>query len=178
MDPFIGEIRMFAGNYAPKDWAFCNGQILPITQNTALFSLLGTVYGGNGTTTFALPNLQDRFPMNSGQGPGLTDRTLGEASGASNVTLTSTEMAAHGHAPAAVTAPGTQTSPVNAVWGGGVSGGKGGQDTFVYSTTASNTQMSNQALTPTGGNQPHANVQPYLAVSYIIALQGVFPSRP
>ena len=173
-DPFVGEIRMFGGNFAPRSWAFCNGQLLAISQNTALFSLLGTYYGGNGTTTFALPNLQDRFPLNAGQGPGLTDRALGEVGGETSVTLTVPEAPSHSHVPNAVL-PGSTPLPAGAVW----AGSSVREAPPLYApASAANTQMAQTAVGPSGGNQPHANVQPYLAVSYIIALQGVFPSRP
>jgi len=175
-DPFVGEIRMFAGNWntPPKDWAFCNGQTLPISSNTALYSLLGTMYGGDGTTNFGLPNLQDRFPINRGQGPGLSNYPQGGAGGATSVTLALAEMPGHGHAANAVAAVGSDASPANTIWAGEARRGGGGD----YAPVPISTQMSSQALVPAGGNQPHENTQPYLAVRYIIALYGVFPSRP
>lgn len=172
MDPFIGEIRIFAGNFAPYGWAFCNGQLLPIAQNTALFSLLGTTYGGDGKTNFALPNLQGRAPMHEGAGPGLTPRTLGEIGGDASVTLLTSEMPMHNHTISGCTSPGSQADPTNAVWG---TSGRGKAP--AYSTTG-DTDMNLQSLNSTGGSQPHNNRQPYLALSFIIAMQGIFPSRP
>jgi len=168
-NPFLGEIRMFGGNFAPARWALCNGQILPISQNTALFSLLGTQFGGNGTTTFALPNLQSRSPMHQGQGPGLSDRVMGEEAGTENVTLLSTMMPAHTHQVKAVGSAGTSTSPVGNSWASST--------TRPYSNQAPTTAMALGTLSPAGGNQPHDNLQPYLVITFIIALQGVFPAR-
>ncbi|MBN1204066.1 MAG: phage tail protein [Myxococcaceae bacterium] len=174
-EPFIGEIRMFGGNFAPKGWAFCNGQVLSIAQNTALFSLLGTTYGGNGQTTFALPNLQGRIPMHWGTGPGLTPRTLGESSGVESVTLISTQMPAHVHAIGVFDGAGDQPSP-----GGNVPAmflnQQTGQNENLYASTA-NAQLGLQGESTAGGSQPHENMQPYLCVSFIIALEGIFPSR-
>jgi microcystin-dependent protein len=171
-EPFIGEIRMFAGNFAPRGWAFCNGQILSIAQNTALFSLLGTTYGGDGRTTFALPNLQGRAPMHQGQGPGLTNRVLGETAGEENVTLLTTQMPVHTHQPQADASGGGQTSPASATWG---AGGRGRP--AAYSATSPNATLSPQALAVAGGSQPHNNRSSYLGVSFIIATQGIYPSR-
>lgn len=170
MDPYIGEIRMFGGNFAPRGWAFCNGQILSIAQNTALFSLLGTTYGGNGQTTFALPNLQGRIPLHAGQGPGLTPRSLGEESGSPTVTLITNEMPLHGHSMSANQAPGNNPSPENNYWA------MSSRRDTPYANNA-DTAMSPQAVAPAGNGQPHDNMQPYLAVSYIIALQGIYPPR-
>ncbi|EFM10882.1 Tail Collar domain protein [Paenibacillus curdlanolyticus YK9] len=171
-DPFLGEIRQFAGNFAPNNWALCNGQLLPISRYTALFSLLGTMYGGDGKTTFALPNLMGSAPMHYGQGPGLSLRSQGEQAGEANVTLLQTEIPAHTH-----TAKGGQSAttaqPDNAGWG--TSGRTGTQ---LYTDTAPNTTMHPLALQATGGTQPHNNMQPYITVNYIIALQGIFPQRP
>jgi microcystin-dependent protein len=164
-DPFLGEIRLFGGNFAPQGWAFCNGQTLSISQNTALFSLLGTTYGGNGTTTFALPDLRGRVPMHWGDGPGLTPRSLGEQDGVESVQLTQQELPSHTHTLSGSTGAVNTTRPTNAV------PAKGGS----YTTASPNTQMAPPGLT--GGNQPHDNLQPSLAVSFIIALQGIFPSR-
>ena len=172
-DPFVAEIRMFGGNFAPRGWAFCNGQILSIAQNTALFSLLGTTYGGNGQTTFALPNLQDRSPMHQGQGPGLTDRVLGETSGSQTVTLLASEMPAHAHQPQADASASGQASPAGATWG---AGGRGRPPAYA-ANPAPAAALSPQALATIGGSQPHNNRSPYLGVSFIIALQGIFPSR-
>lgn len=172
MDPFVGEIRLFAGNFAPKGWALCNGQLLPISQNTALFSLLGVQYGGDGKTTFALPNMQGKAPVHRGQGNGLTDRTIGEIGGSANVTLLTTEIPAHTHVPNSQSSQGV-ADPTNALW----TNTAGLRGAAYYGTTA-DTSMSPAAIQPAGGSQPHNNMQPYLGVNYIIALQGVFPSRP
>jgi microcystin-dependent protein len=174
-EPFLGEIRMFGGNFAPRGWAFCNGQLLSISQNTALFSLLGTTFGGNGQTTFALPDLRGRAPMHWGQGTGLTPRTLGEASGTESVTLISTQMPAHTHALNASGAQGDAPTPsgtVNAV----LLDTSTQQPLNLYGN-APNTTMSPTAIGMAGGSQPHNNMQPYLCVSMIIALEGIFPSR-
>lgn len=173
MDPFIGEIKMFAGNFAPRGWAFCNGQILSISQNTALFSLLGTMYGGDGRTTFGLPDLRGRSPMHHGAGPGLSPHSLGETSGVENVTLLASEMPAHTHQPQADASGGGQSSPANATWG---AGGRGRPPAYA-ANQAPGAALSSQALATTGGSQPHNNRSPYLGVSFIIALQGIFPSR-
>lgn len=179
-DPFLAEIKIFAGNFAPRGWAFCQGQILSIAQNTALFSLLGTTYGGNGQTTFALPDLRGRVPVGMGQGPGLSQYLLGQQAGLEAVTLLASEMPAHTH---------TATSTANARTPAGNSNDAAGRiwaddagvSSATYSTLAANAQMSPAAITTTvavaGGGQPHTNVQPYLALSFIIALQGIFPSR-
>ena len=172
--PFIAEIRMFAGNFAPRGNAFCNGQIIAISQNTALFSLLGTTYGGNGTTNFALPDLRGRMAMGNGNGPGLTPRVLGEQGGVENVTLLSTEMPAHTHVPQASNLPGTQASPAAGVWAASASGRT---PPPLYVAPPAAVPMSTSAIGITGGGQPHQNMQPYLAISYIIATQGVFPAR-
>jgi microcystin-dependent protein len=172
-DPFVAEIRMFAGNFAPRGWAFCNGQLLSIAQNTALFSLLGTTYGGNGQTTFALPDLQDRSPMHQGQGPGLTDHVMGESSGEATVTLLVSEMPAHTHQPQADVSGSGQTSPANAAWG---AGGRGRPPAYATNSNPG-AALSPQALALAGNNQPHNTRSPYLGVSFIIALQGIFPSR-
>lgn len=172
-DQYLGEIRIFAGNFAPKDWALCNGQLMPISQNTALFSLLGTTYGGDGRTTFALPDLTGKAPMQQGSTPGLTERALGEVGGSKTVTLLINEMPAHTHAPATV-AIGNTTSPVNATWAGIVQG-RGA--TPMYGTTP-NTQMNPAAIGVSGGSQPHNNLQPYLGLNFVISLTGVFPPRP
>ncbi|APV51540.1 phage tail protein [Betaproteobacteria bacterium GR16-43] len=171
-EPFLGEIRMFAGNFPPKNWAFCNGQILPISQNTALFSLLGTNYGGNGTSNFALPNLQASVPIHWGQGPGLSQRVVGETGGSSTVSLLQTEMATHTHSPQASSAAGTLVPPTNAYFATSSSRDK------QFANAAPNVTMQANLLDPVGGGQPHNNQFPVTAVSYIIALQGIFPARP
>jgi microcystin-dependent protein len=172
MDPFLGEIRLFAGSFAPVNWALCNGQLLPIAQYTALFSLLGTNYGGNGTTNFALPNLQGRTPIHQGQGPGLSPRNVGDSGGQAAVTLGIAEMAIHTHA-AQGQAASTQNAPGGAVWSG-VPGR--GAPTF-YGSGTPNASMAPNLIVPTGGGGAHNNQSPYLALNYIIALQGIFPPR-
>lgn len=170
--PFIGEITLFAGNFAPRNWALCNGQIMSIAQNTALFSILGTTYGGNGQTTFALPDLRSRVPIHAGQGPGLSNYQLGQVGGTENVTLLTSQLPAHSHAVNAVASGGDQASPVGnlpAVESTGTS-----KD---YSSVAATGQMGAGMVANTGGGQPVPVVQPYGCVNYIIALQGIFPSR-
>ena len=171
--PFLAEIRMFAGNFPPRGNAFCNGQIMAISQNTALFSLLGTIYGGNGQSTFGLPNLQGRAALDAGHGNGLSNRSLGEIGGVTNVTLSASQMPVHNHAANASGANGNSPSPVGAIWS---ASGSGRTPDSAYQS-AGNTQMSPNTLSLTGGNQPHNNLPPYLAVSFIIALQGIFPPR-
>jgi len=172
-DPFVAEIRIFPFNFAPKGWAWCNGQLLPLSQNTALFSLLGTTYGGNGKSNFALPDLEGSAPMHPGQGPGLSLHDLGETGGSETVTLLESEIAAHNHPfqGNAFTANIQAPSPARALAqsaGGNAYAQPGG----------SLTQMSDQAVSPAGGDQPHNNMQPYLTYYFCIALQGVFPPRP
>jgi microcystin-dependent protein len=169
-DPFVAEIRPFAFNFAPTGWAQCNGQLLPISQNTALFSLLGTFYGGDGKSTFALPDLQGSAPMHQGQSGGTSDRTLGEMSGSENVTLIQTEMAAHSHALNAVESTATARQPPNQMFAVG-------EAISNYHTGPTNTQMDPRMLALTGGNLPHNNTQPTLAVNFCIAMQGIFPPR-
>lgn len=165
--PFIAEIVMFGGNFAPRSWAFCSGQIMSIAQNTALFSLLGTTYGGNGQTTFALPDLRGRVPMHPGSGPGLTPRSLGEQSGSETVTLQTTQIPAHNHLLNANNAAANDTIPNGAFFSEG----------SIYTTNAANAQLNPAAISNTGGSQPHNNIQPFLCVNFIIATQGIFPSR-
>jgi len=174
-DPFVAEIRMFAGNFAPRGWAFCNGQLLPLSQNTALFSLLGTSYGGDGKVNFALPDLQGRVPLHAGDGPGLTSRSLGEAGGEETIALTEAQMPAHGHSlkltPQASSGKASERDPSGNmlarpkehIYAGGAAG--------VVSMDAVGRVL------PAGGSQPHSNLQPYLVVNFIIALQGVYPPR-
>jgi microcystin-dependent protein len=170
MDPYIGEIRIFAGNFAPRGWALCNGQLLSIAQNTALFSLLGVMYGGDGRVTFALPDLRGRAPMHFGQGPGLTPRTEGEMGGEETVTLISNQMPSHSHQVNGNQGPGSSPTPDSNYWAAS------SRRDVAYANNA-NTQLSPQAVGFTGNNQPHENRQPYLTLNYIIALQGVFPPR-
>jgi microcystin-dependent protein len=174
----IGEIRMFAGNFAPRGWSFCDGRILSIAQNSALFSILGTTYGGNGTTNFALPDLRGRVPIHPGQGLGLSGHTLGEQSGVENVILLTSQMPAHNHLMTAqvkcVNEDGSTPSAVGAVWANSTQG-------FGYDAATPDSNMSPNAISVTagiaGGNQPHSNMQPYLAINFIIATEGIYPSR-
>lgn len=173
-DQFVAEIRIFPFNFAPTGWAFCNGQLMPISQNTALFSLLGTTYGGDGKSTFGLPNLQGSSPMQAGQGPGLSLRDLGEVGGAQTVTLLQTEMPAHSHTAIAASGGG-QPSPSGNAWASGL---KTGPSIYTPSGTGnSDVQMSPFALSIAGGSLPHNNMMPYLTLSFCIALQGIFPAR-
>ncbi|PZF74454.1 phage tail protein [Taibaiella soli] len=175
MEPYVGEIRMFAGNFAPAGWALCQGQLMAIQQNTALFSLLGTMYGGNGTSTFGLPNLCGTAPVAFGQGNGLQEWAQGEVQGSEGVTLLTTEMPAHNHNIAANNQSGSVDIPTNAYPANSQDPQFNGNT--IYATTAPNTTMNPMALGVTGGSVPHNNMQPYLVVNYIIALQGVFPPR-
>jgi len=174
-EPFIAEVRIFAGNFAPRGWAFCNGQLLPIAQNTALFSLIGTTYGGDGRTTTALPNLQGRAPMGSGRGPGLTARRIGQRTGVEMVTLTEAQMPNHPHTlrgyaapvPPPVGAPGATVTLARTRSG------------HAYQTSASTglVPLADQTLPNAGGSHAHNSLQPYLVLNFIIALQGLYPSR-
>ena len=179
-NPFVAEIRIFAGNFAPIGWALCDGQLLPISQNTALFSLLGTTYGGDGRSNFALPNLQGSAPMQQGQGPALSLRDLGEVGGEQAVTLLQTEMPVHGHTMSVTTTTGTTaTSTNNQLALATAGGGKTGAANVVnyYSTNVNNPNTQLAPLSITGGNLPHNNMMPFLGLTFIIALQGVFPAR-
>jgi microcystin-dependent protein len=176
MEEYIGIIKIFGGNFAPRGWAFCNGQMLSIAQNTALFSILGTTYGGNGQTTFALPDLRGREAIGIGQGPGLSNIVLGQVGGVENVTLLTNQIPAHSHTVnvndgnATIHKPTSSTviaAPVD-VNGDGVNN---------YLSTNPNTTLAANSIGATGGNQPHENRTPYLGVSYIICLEGIFPSR-
>ncbi len=168
-DQFLGEIRIFPFNFPPKGWAFCNGQLMPLSQNTALFSLLGTTYGGDGKSTFALPDLRGRIPIHHGQGAGLQNYILAEAGGAEQITLTQQQIPAHTHPLLATTAVGTAASPQ-----GGVLAASGSSN--VYRQGPSSVALSNQTVGPVGGSQPHTNLQPYLCITFIISLFGIFPS--
>lgn len=171
MDPFVAEIRILSCNFAPTGWAKCNGQILPLSQNTALFSLLGTFYGGNGQSTFALPNMQGNAPMHQGQGPGLSDHFIGEEGGTQFVTLLSSEIPVHTHSMLAIGDVGDVNVPTN-------NGFARSTGASVYNTDASPvTQLSPVALSMSGGSLPHNNMQPYLTLNFVIALQGVYPPR-
>lgn len=171
MDPFVAEIRIFPFNFAPKGWAFCSGQILPLSQNTALFSLLGTTYGGDGKSNFALPNMQGNAPMHPGQGPGLSLHDLGEMGGSQTVSLLESEIPTHTHQLRADVLDLGDTNVISNNASLALSAGGA-----LYQA-ASNTTMSLSALAPAGGSQPHNNMQPYLTLNYCIALQGVYPPR-
>ncbi len=162
--PYVGEIRMFAGTFAPAGWAFCNGQLLAISQNDALFNLIGTTYGGDGQNTFALPNLQSRIPMHVGNG-----HVLAETGGVETVTLTANQIPAHSHVPQANSGTGTQSSPGGNVWAGSTN--------LPYSASAPSASMDPAAVGSSGGSQPHDNMVPFLAVNFIISLFGIFPSQ-
>jgi len=172
-EPFLAEIRIFAGNFAPRSWAFCDGQLLPIANNTALFSLIGTIYGGDGRTTTALPNLQGRVPMHPGHGPGLTSRRLGQMVGVERITLNEAQIPSHTHTARGTSGSGNISEPTNAS-----SIASAGADRL-YSTeiTSNLVDMAFESMSTTGGSQPHDNMQPYLTLNFIIALQGLYPSR-
>jgi len=172
-DPFVAEIRIFPFNFAPKGWAFCDGQLIPISQNTALFSLLGTTYGGDGKSNFALPDLQGRAPMHPSQGPGLSLHDLGEESGSETVTLLESEIPSHSHSMMASTQPGEDPVP-NPDEALARSVGASLYQNVINSNIV---QLSLNALAPVGGDQPHNNLMPYLTLNFCIALQGVFPPR-
>jgi microcystin-dependent protein len=174
-EPFVAEIRIFPFNFPPTGWAFCDGQIMPISQNTALFSLLGTTYGGDGKSTFALPNMQGNAPMHPGQGPGLSLHDLGEVGGSETITLLTSEVPSHAHTVGrGLNAGGDSTSPANNIW----AQAPAGRGTLsLYHETPPTTAMNPNGLVPTGGNAPHNNLQPYLTLNFCIALQGVFPPR-
>ncbi len=172
-DPFVAEIRIFPFNFAPRGWAFCDGQLLPLSQNTALFSLLGTTYGGNGQSNFALPNLQGSAPMHPGQGPGLSLHDLGETGGSDTVTLLSTEIPSHTHTMRANNSDGLLPIPTS-----NVSSAPGAdRDLFLYKAGPPNQIMKPDASGITGSSLPHNNLMPYLTLNFCIALQGVFPPR-
>lgn len=169
-DPFIAEIRIFAGNFAPRSWAFCDGALLPIAQNTAVFAIIGAIYGGDGRTTTALPDLRGRLPMHEGNGPGLTPRMIGQRGGTEQESLSLAQLGNHAHTGRAAQEDATTTDPNgNAL---------GIADESVYVGGPADTAMNANTLADTGGGQPHSNIQPYLVLNYIFALQGVFPTRP
>lgn len=172
-EPFVAEIKIVPYNFAPRGWAFCDGQLMAIAQNTALFSLLGTTYGGNGQTTFGLPNLRDRAPLHWGTGPGLTTRTLGEMGGASTVTLTATQLPTHTHSMLADPAGGGLAGPAGNTWGQPAAR----TPAPLYRSGAPNTAMNAGTLGTAGGNQPHNNWSPFSALNFVIALQGIYPAR-
>lgn len=177
-EPFVAEIRIFAGTFAPRSYAFCQGQLMSISQNTALFSLIGTTYGGDGRTTMGLPNLRGRAPMHPGRGPGLTTRRLGEHAGTVSTTLSEAELPSHNHALAGVAATGTKDTPANdTLLAQAPGGGRGGAGFKAYGASQNLVAMAPASVSGTGGGQAHPNMQPYLAVNFIIALQGIYPSR-
>jgi microcystin-dependent protein len=169
VDPILGTIILFAGNFPPRGWAFCHGQLLSIAQHTALFSILGTTYGGNGQTTFALPDLRGRVPLGAGQGPGLSTYALGESGGVEAVTLLSTQMPPHTHTLLGSSEPAHLGAPENAFLAA--------PRQPVYARDG-NVPMASGVIEPTGGGLPHENRQPYVGLNYIIAMEGIFPSRP
>lgn len=168
-EPFIGEIRLFASNFAPRNWAFCEGQLLAVSQNEALFSLLGTMHGGDGRTTFGLPDLRGRIPVHAGQGPGLQDRRLGDSFGLERVTLQSNQLPDHDHRPVGTTAAASSRFPEGNVWAGAPNA--------AYRRDTPDQAMADGLVEAAGGNQPHDNMMPFLGVNFIIALFGIYPSR-
>jgi microcystin-dependent protein len=164
-DPYVGEIRMFAGNFAPQGWAFCNGQLVSIAENNVLFALIGTTYGGDGQNTFALPNLQSRVPVHQGNG-----YTFAQMAGVETVTLTANQLPTHSHGPQCNAGSGTLNSPSGNVWAAAASAKQ-------FTDQAANSVMNAAAMTSSGGSQPHDNMVPYLAVNFIISLFGIFPSQ-
>lgn len=172
-DPFVGEIRMFGGTFAPVNWAFCNGQLLNISDNDTLYSLFGTVYGGDGITTFGLPDLRGRIPLHQGQGPGLSNRPLGSMGGQEEVTLTVNQMAPHTHNFIASTAAANGPDPK-----GRVVADSAAYSIRMYAATSPNADFASTMITPAGGNQPHTNLMPTLCVNFIVSLYGIYPSRP
>ena len=169
-DPFVAEIRIFPFNFAPKGWAFCDGQILPLSQNTALFSLLGTTYGGDGKSNFALPDMQGNAPMHPGQGPGLSLHDLGETGGSETVSLLESEIPSHSHALSASKSDAIDTNANNELFAKGIGVG-------MYAPPSPLTTLADTTIAPAGGDQPHNNLQPYLTLNFCIALQGVYPPR-
>jgi microcystin-dependent protein len=172
-EPFVAEIRIFAGNFAPRGWAFCDGQLLPVSQNTALFSLIGTTYGGDGRSTTALPNLKGRIPMHPGRGPGLTSKRLGQRGGVETVTLSEAQMPSHRHSMEASQSPFSDNDPGGKVLGQASSPFAG----QIYSNDDNRVTLEGGVINNTGGSQPHNNMQPFIAMNFIIALVGLYPSR-
>jgi microcystin-dependent protein len=171
-DQFVGEVRIFPFNFAPTGWAFCDGQLLPISQNTALFSLLGTQFGGDGKSTFALPNLQGNVPLGFGQGPGLTPYNIGDSAGVPAVTLLTSEMPTHNHLTHCNSALGNKPKPNSNYWAADAAG-----ILTQYAPAGDGSQMNVQAISVVGSSFPHNNMQPYLTLNFCIALQGIFPPR-
>jgi microcystin-dependent protein len=177
--PYVGQILMFGGNFPPSGWMFCNGQLLPISENDVLFQLIGTTYGGDGQETFALPNMQSRVPVHMGQGSGLSNYQLGQTGGAESVTLTTNQIPVHSHVPLASGNPGTNSIAAgNTILSTENSTAQGGGNAFTYLPPGgAQAQMANSSIGITGGSQPHQNIQPVLAVSYCISLFGIFPTQ-
>ena len=171
MDPVLGEVRMFAGNYAPQGWLFCNGQVLQIAEYDALYSLIGNTYGGDGMSTFALPDLRGRTPIHQGNGPGLSNRVLGQSLGRETVTLTTAQLPQHPHPVHAVSEAGDTTDPTDAIWAAAST------QELQYTTNNPNASMDPNCTTPAGQGLPHDNMMPFQAVSFIIATEGVYPSH-
>jgi microcystin-dependent protein len=167
--PYVGEIRMVGFTFAPVGWALCDGQLISISQNSTLFNLIGTTYGGDGQNTFALPNLQGRVPLHQGAGPSLSTRIIGELSGSESVTLTSNQLPQHTHTPLAHSASGSQSSPQNGLWSGSA--------VAHYSANPPNIPMRPGLVGSAGGSQPHENMMPFVAINFIISLFGIFPSQ-
>jgi microcystin-dependent protein len=177
MEPFLGQITLFPFNFAPKGWAFCQGQLLPISQNTALFSLLGTYYGGNGTTTFGLPDLRGRVPIGQGQGPGLSDYDIGGVQGVETVTLLATQSPSHSHPFQAFAVQATTNAPSGALPAQGHSTGRGAPAVNTYAPPQTAVPLASGQVNPAGNGQPHNNLQPYLTLNWCIAMQGIYPPR-
>jgi microcystin-dependent protein len=171
MEPFIGEVKIFAGNFAPRGWAFCDGQLMAISSNDTLFSIIGTTYGGDGRSSFGLPDLRGRIPIGPRVGPGLSNYTLGKKGGFETVSLTTDQIPAHNHRIKAVTTGGTSTTPTDHLLADSAAFDN------EFSNATANTNMSESMVTNTGRNLPHENRQPFLAINYIIALTGIYPSR-
>ncbi|MBK1670380.1 phage tail protein [Rhodovibrio sodomensis] len=178
-DPYVGEIRILPYTFAPRGWSACQGQLLPISQNTALFSILGTMYGGDGRSTFALPDMRGRAPIHHGRGPGLTPRTQGQRLGVADVTLTESQMPTHNHSVRVAPTQADQDAPSGHYLADAGKSGRGGRFDAVamYSTSTSGGQMASQALGTAGGSQAHQNMQPYLGIQFCISLFGVYPSH-
>ena len=170
-EPFVGEIRMFAGNFAPRGWALCDGQLLAVSQNDALFSLFGTIYGGDGRTTFSLPDMRGRFPMHVGSGPGLFSRNLGQKSGNETVTLTSQQVASHSHPVRYFNGQADSKNPAGNMFATSATGD------WQYSDGTTNATLHQSSIGNTGGSQNHANIPPFLCIHFIVALFGIYPSR-
>jgi microcystin-dependent protein len=177
MEPFVGQITLFPFFFAPRGWALCEGQLLPISQNAALFSLLGTYYGGNGVSTFALPDLRGRVPIGQGQGPGLSDYSIGSQQGVETVTLLASQSPPHSHPFPAVAAQATTNAPSRALPAEAHGSGRGAFPVNIYAALQTAVPLASGQVAPAGGGQPHNNVQPYLTLNWCIALQGIYPSR-